>query len=237
MAGVSVTVTGPNSYSATGTTDGTGNYTFTTTPVGGGYTVTATAGASTATKTGVNVAAGLNHVTLSMPTGQIRASVSIGGNPLAGQTVTLTGPNSFSATGTTDSTGLHVFSNLPVGTGYTASTTYGSTVQQTGLAVTPNGHTNALLVIPSGSLKVTVQNQSSTPIPGALLTMTTTNGVIVAGRRRRLRTARTPTASPSAPGTRSPPRSARARSPRRARPSRAAPRRTSRSRSPPARSR
>ena len=178
LSGINVALTGANSYSASGSTNASGAYTFAKVPVGGGYTVTATAAGASASQGSISVAVGATtNVTLAMPTGQIRASVMIGGNGLAGQTVTLTGPNSYSASGTTTSSGLYVFAYVPVGTGYTVSTTYGVTVTQTNQAVTKNGHTDVLLTIPSGSLKVTVQNQSSAAIAGAALTLSSTNGV------------------------------------------------------------
>jgi Carboxypeptidase regulatory-like domain len=181
LSGINVSLTGANSYSASGVTDSTGVYTFAKVPVGGGFTVTATAGVASANQSNVSVASGATtHVTLAMPTGQIRASVMIGGTGLAGQTVTVTGPNSYSATGTTDATGLCVFANIPIGAGYTVATTYGTTVQQANQTVLKNGITDVLLTIPSGSLKVTVQNQSAVSIAGAKVTLSSTNGVTAA---------------------------------------------------------
>jgi hypothetical protein len=178
LPGTTVTVTGPNSFSATGTTDATGGYTFTSLPAGTGFTVTASAAGSSASQTGVAVAQGsTTNVTLLMPTGAIRVAVQLGGNPLANQTVTVTGPNSYSATGQTNASGLHVFADIPAGTGYTVSTTYGSTISQSGVAVSNNNHTNVLLTIPAGSLKVIVQNQSGTILQGAGVTLTSTNGI------------------------------------------------------------
>ena len=178
IAGVSLTVTGPNSYSATGTTDPSGNYTFASLPIGTGYTVAATSAGSAVNQTGVNVtSSSTTHVVLALPTGSIRVSVQFAGNGLAGQTVTVTGPNSYSATGQTDSTGLLVLAAIPAGPGYTVSTSDGSTISQTGVFVTRGVRTDVLLTIPAGSLKVTVQNQSGTAIPGAALTLAATNGI------------------------------------------------------------
>jgi Carboxypeptidase regulatory-like domain len=178
ISGVTVTVTGPNSYSATGTTNASGIYTFASIPGGSNFTVTGTIGGSSASQTAVSVASGAEtDVSLALPTGSIRTSVLIGGQPLAGQTVTVTGPGSFSASGKTDATGLYVLTNVPVGTGYTVATVYGSTVQQTGQSVAKNTRTDVLLSIPAGSLKVTVQNQSGTAIQGADVALTSTNGV------------------------------------------------------------
>ncbi len=178
ISGVTVTVTGPSSYSATGTTNASGICTFASIPGGSNFTVAGTIGGSSASQTGVSVASGAEtDVSLALPTGSIRTAVLIGGQPLAGQTVTVTGPGSFSASGKTDSTGLYVLTNVPVGTGYTVSTVYGSTVQQTGQSVAKNTRTDVLLSIPAGSLKVTVQNQSGTAIQGADVALTSTNGV------------------------------------------------------------
>ncbi len=181
MQGVAVTLTGPNGYSpAPGTTNASGVYTFARVPVGTGFTVTATTAGGTASQSGVTVATGpTTPVALSMPTGSIRAVVMLGSAALSGQTVTVTGPGSYSASGTTDSTGLYVFDNVPVGSGYTVSTTYGATVQQSGLSVANNGHTDVLLTIPAGALTVTVKNQSGTAIAGAPVTLAATNGITV----------------------------------------------------------
>ncbi len=181
MSGIPVTLTGAGGYSASGSTNGSGVYTFTGVPAGTGFTATATAAGGTATKNGVSVSTGATTpVTLSLATGSIRAAVTINGAGLSGQTVTVTGPNSFSATGSTDSTGLFVFANVPVGTGYTVSTTYGTTVQQTGQSVVANTRTDVLLAVPAGTLKVTVKNQSGTAIQGAAVTLASTNGVTAA---------------------------------------------------------
>ena len=181
LPGVPVNLTGANGYSASpGATDANGVYTFPGVPVGAGYTVTATTNGGSASQSGVSVSAStMTPVVLSLPTGSIRADVTLGGAPLSGQTVTVTGPGAYSTSGTTDGTGLYVFADVPIGTGYTVSTTDGTTVQLTGQTVSKNGHTDVLLNIPAGSLKVTVQNQSGTAIQGAPVTVATTNGITV----------------------------------------------------------
>lgn len=179
LAGVAVTLTGAGGYTTTaGTTDSTGVYTFARVPAGAGFTVTATTAGGTASQTGVSVTAStMTPVAISMATGSIRAAVMINGAGFPAQTVTVTGPNSFSATGTTDSSGLAVFTGIPVGTGYTVSATYGSTIQVTGQTVVKNTRTDVLLTIPAGTLKVTVQNNLGVPVAGAPVTLATTNGI------------------------------------------------------------
>ncbi len=56
--GVTVTVTGPNSYSSSGVTNASGVYNFASVPGGSNFTVTATIGGSSAALTGVSVTSG-----------------------------------------------------------------------------------------------------------------------------------------------------------------------------------
>ena len=182
LQGATVNLSGPSGYSAAaGTTNGSGVYTFTNVPVGSGFTASTTGGAGTAVKTAITVTAGnQTAVTLTIPVGSIKATVTLGGNPLASQTVTLTGPNSFSTSGTTSAAGIVIFSNVPAGTGYTVATTDGQTVQQTSVTVATGGTTNVSLNIQAGSLQVTVKLQGGATVQGAAVTLGSTNGVTAA---------------------------------------------------------
>ena len=59
LPGATLTLTGPNGFSAIGTTDGTGIWTFTNVGTGGGYAVTATDGAASGSTSGISVATGV----------------------------------------------------------------------------------------------------------------------------------------------------------------------------------
>ncbi len=104
IAGVGVTVTGgPSGVTLNGTTDATGVANFPSIPAGTAtYTVTGTYGAATFQKTGVTVATNQpTAVTLGVNAGTVNVSVTdSSSHPLPGATVTLTGPNGFSAVGT-----------------------------------------------------------------------------------------------------------------------------------------
>ncbi len=158
-----MTLNGSNSFSATGTTNSSGVYTFTIIPAGGGYSVSATYGAATATVSGQTVSSGATtNVNVTIPTGSIAVTVQQNGTGLSGATVTLTGPASYSAVGTTNASGVYTFTNVPAGSGYTVSTSSAAaTVQQTGVNVTSGSTTSLTLTIPIGSLKVTVKNSST----------------------------------------------------------------------------
>ncbi len=177
LGGATVTVTGPNSFSATGTTNGSGVYVFANVGTGSGYTVTATRGAGSAQQVGLSVTSGsTTNVSLTLPVGSIQATVTKNGSPLSGAAVTVTGPNSFSATGTTNGSGIATFANVPAGPGYTVSASNGAaTAQQTPVTVTAGATTNVSLAIPIGSIQVTV-NQNGSPLAGATVTLTGPNG-------------------------------------------------------------
>jgi hypothetical protein len=178
LAGASVTLTGSGGFSApSGTTDSSGHYTFSNVPGGAGYSVGASFGTATASQSAIAVTSGsTTNVSLALPTGSIKATVTLGGSPLASQAVTVTN-GSFTASGNTDASGNYTFNNLPATTGYTVSTTYGSTTQQTGVTVSASGTTTVPLAIQTGSLKATVKNQSGTVLPGVQVTLGSTNGI------------------------------------------------------------
>ncbi len=130
IAGVAVKVTGgPSGVTLNGTTDATGVVNFPSIPAGTAtYTVTGTYGAATFQKTGVKVATNQpTAVTLGVTAGTVNVSVTDStAHALQGATVTLTGPNGFSAVGTTDGTGKYSFPNVGAGSGYSMTATDGA---------------------------------------------------------------------------------------------------------------
>jgi hypothetical protein len=108
------------------------------------------------------------------PTGTLSIAVTQLGSPAVGATVTVTGgPNSISVSGTTNSSGIATFLNVPSGSGYTYTANLGgNSGSQTG-AVAPRTTTNATiaLVIPMGTIK-TVVTKGGAPILGATVTIT-----------------------------------------------------------------
>jgi type II secretory pathway pseudopilin PulG len=124
--GANVTLSGgPYALTAvSGTTDAAGLVTFSNVPSGGNYTVTATKSGQSATpQTAVAVTTGATtNVAMTLPTGTLRVRVRRSGINQSAATVKVTlGPNNVSLTGTTlsDGTGLAIFNNVPIGTGYT----------------------------------------------------------------------------------------------------------------------
>ncbi|HEY4349273.1 MAG TPA: carboxypeptidase-like regulatory domain-containing protein [Gaiellaceae bacterium] len=182
LQGAIVSLTGGGYTATPGTTSASGVYTFANVPAGSAYTVSAVSGGGTVTQSPVIVTStGPTPVALTMPSGSFRAIVTIGATALSGRTVTLTGPHSYSATATTDSGGYAFFTNVPTGTGYTLTTIYGTSATQLNQTITTGAQTNVPLVIPSGSLAVTVKNQSGTTLSGVALTLGTTNGITAPG--------------------------------------------------------
>lgn len=122
--GTSVTLSGgPYGLSTvTGTTNASGQVTFTNVPSGAGYTVQATKSGQSATPQTISVSTGATtNVAMTLPTGTVVVNVKRSGSNVNGATVVLSGgPNSVSLTTTTNSSGNATFSNVPVGSGYTA---------------------------------------------------------------------------------------------------------------------
>ncbi len=168
-AGATVTVAGgPNSISVSGTADSSGLATFTSLPAGSAtYTVTSTKGGQTASTTATVTSSTTTNVNLNLPVGSLNVTVLWAGNAVSGAAVTVSGgPNSTTASGTTNGSGLVTISNLPTGSGYTVT-------------ATKNGY--------SGSSTITVPNGTSAPVTVNLPTGTLTTTVTwagVAGLRR-----------------------------------------------------
>ena len=161
--GATVTVTGgPDSINVTGTADSSGHTTFTNIPAGSAtYTVTSTKGGQTASTTATVASSTTTNVTLNLPVGSLNVTVLWAGNAVSGAAVTVSGgPNSTTASGTTNGSGLATISNLPTGSGYTVT-------------ATKNGY--------SGSSTITVPNGTSAPVTVNLPTGTLTTTVTWAG--------------------------------------------------------
>ena len=94
------------------------------------------------------------------PAGDVNVSVTWGGSPAQGVTVTLSGgPYALSpVSGATNSSGQVSFSNVPAGTGYTVTASKGgqSATPQT-IAVTTGSTTNVNMTLPTGTLAVNVR--------------------------------------------------------------------------------
>jgi type II secretory pathway pseudopilin PulG len=159
--GATVTLAGgPMSVNVSGTTNSSGQLTFVNVPAGTGYTVTATKSGQTASASGVSVTGGsTTNVSIAMPTGTMVVTVNWAGSPVNGATVTVSGGNLVApVTGTTNSSGVVTFVNVPAGTGYTVTATSGG---QTGTAinqtVTGGATTNVTVPMPTGSVAVNVK--------------------------------------------------------------------------------
>ena len=94
------------------------------------------------------------------PAGNVNVSVTWGGSPAQGVTVTLSGgPYALSpVSGATNSSGQISFSNVPSGTGYTVTASKGgqSATPQT-IAVVTGQTTNVTMTLPTGTLAVNVK--------------------------------------------------------------------------------
>jgi type II secretory pathway pseudopilin PulG len=151
---------GPNNITVSPdpTTDSSGNVTFTGIPAGSGYTVTATRSTNASTTTAVTVA-GPNNVTITLPdppTGTVTVNVTQLSAPASAATVTITGGSfGISASGSTNSSGQIIFTNVPTGSGYTVTALKGTTVSTTTAA--PNTVNLTLPNPPAGSVQLTVK--------------------------------------------------------------------------------
>src|SRR4029077_4120325 len=97
-------------------------------PAGGGYTVSTTYGPASATSSSQTVTSGsTTNVNLTINTGTLKVTVkNQSAIVLQGVAVTLNGSGGFTASGTTNSSGVVQFNTVPAGGGYTATATYGA---------------------------------------------------------------------------------------------------------------
>ena len=120
IGGVTVKLNGSNNFNLTDITDSNGRYTFANVPAGGFYVVTPMKGGMTfnpesKTINNLNAAQVVNFQALVSITGKVRLEGTTMG--ISGVTMKLTG--SRTATTTTNSNGIYMFSNLPAGGNYT----------------------------------------------------------------------------------------------------------------------
>ena len=121
LAGVTVTLTGDSSDSTT--TDASGNYSFNV-DHGSNYTVTPTLSGYTfapLSSSGVLEADVTHDFTASLCIHTISGNITLGGSPLSGVTVNLSGDISNSTT--TDASGNYTLSDIPHNTSYTITPT------------------------------------------------------------------------------------------------------------------
>jgi type II secretory pathway pseudopilin PulG len=121
--------------------------------------------------------------TLTMPSvGGLLATVTWGGAPAPGATVTVTGgPDSVSLSATTDSSGVATFGNLTPGAGYTVSATKSGESTFAEATVVEDQTTTIALALPTGSLTATV-TWAGAPVSGATVTLSGgPNGTSVSG--------------------------------------------------------
>jgi len=106
--------------------------------------------------------------------GSIQATVTWGGLPVSGATVTVTGgPLSVNQTLTTNSSGVATFPSLTSGSGYTVTATYsGQTATATSQTVTNNQTLAVPLSFATGSFAATATWGTGAAVPGAKITVT-----------------------------------------------------------------
>jgi Tfp pilus assembly protein PilV len=159
VQGATVTVTDGASVNVTGTTDASFNATFSAINPGD-YTVMASVNGMTASASATTTAGNTTYVTIDLPVpGQLTATVTWGGYVAPGATVTLTGgPDNINISGTTDASGVVVFSYVPPGSGYTVTASKsGASVSQLA-SVVSSTNTNVALALPGvGAAQVTVK--------------------------------------------------------------------------------
>ena len=123
LSGATVTLSGDVSGSTT--TDGSGNYSFTGIDEGSNYAVTPSKSGSTFSPVSASgtLNANADHdFTATLNTYTISGTVTEGGSPLAGVTITLSG--GVSDSDTTDASGNYSFIGINYGTSYTVTPTF-----------------------------------------------------------------------------------------------------------------
>jgi hypothetical protein len=163
VSGATVTLSGgPNGTSVSGTTGAGGVVTFINVPAGAGFTVTASKSGQNASVSASVTAGSTTDVTIAMPTTNLTVRVRRSdGTNVSGASVRLSGgPMAISAgPGTTNSSGLVTFVNVPVGSGYTIKAWH------CGISSTNKSRTLTNQTVPSGGTTITAQFNSSTCPP------------------------------------------------------------------------
>jgi type II secretory pathway pseudopilin PulG len=123
VSGATVQVTSlSRGVNQTLTTPASGNVTFSGLPPGTDYQVVATKSGQSRTLSPVTVTGSPSTVTANLPTGTVVVTVLTGGggNPGTAASVRIKlGPMNISVSGTTNTSGVVTFTNVPAGTGYT----------------------------------------------------------------------------------------------------------------------
>ena len=156
-----------------------GTATFPLVPAGSGYTVGWAYGASTGTTSpsqSVNASPATNTFAVSISTGTVNVTVTVGGTNLSGVTATLIGSNGFAPTASTSGTGVAAFTNVPAGPGYTASVTYGAAIANSSSTTATTGTVAVALPVPVGSITVVTENNSCHSLHNTNVGITALNG-------------------------------------------------------------
>ena len=158
LPGAALTLTGPNSFSATGTGGAGGTYTFTGVPAGAGYSVAAAYGAGNGTTSGISVTLRQHDVDHRDHPDRIDRDH---GEELERHDVLGRRPSPSPAPAATRSQerptagGTYTFNNVPAGNGYSVTATYAAASATTsGISVTSGNTTlGRTITIPTGSIR------------------------------------------------------------------------------------
>ncbi len=172
--GATVTVSGgPRSIATkTATTNASGIATIGSLPAGGGYTVTAARAGQSAPNQTASVSGGTaTNLTFVLPTGHLKARATWNGTPVPGATISLTGgPGSVSLSGTADSNGEVLFSNVPAGSGYTLTAVMSGQTATASATVVGATTTTTIIALPTVTV-VGAVNWAGSSVTGATVTL------------------------------------------------------------------
>jgi type II secretory pathway pseudopilin PulG len=176
-AGATVTVTGgPNDVNLSGTTDAAGDVTFSNLPSGSGYNVAATRCSQNASTTATVTTGVTTPVAITLPnppTATVVATARWAGLAAASAAIGLSGgPCGITVAPTVaDANGRVTFSNVPTGSGYTATATKNTGSGSQGFTVAGSPTNVTVNVLPTKVMTFTIQRNGSTPA-GANLPVT-----------------------------------------------------------------
>ena len=106
------------------------------------------------------------------PTGTVTSTVTWGGAAVSGATVQLTGgPASITQSATTNASGVATFTDIPAGSGYTATATKTGQSASAVATVVAGATTNIPIALPTGSVATTI-TWGGTAVNGATVTLT-----------------------------------------------------------------
>jgi len=160
VSGATVQVTSVSrNVNQTLTTSGSGNVSFASLPPGTDYQVVATSSGQSTTLTGVTVTGSGNTVTANLPVATVVITVktSTGGNPGTAASARIkVGPMNINVTGTTNTSGVVTFTNVPVGSNYTFQ------AWVTSCSGTTRSRQSTAQTVVSGTNNVTLQYNAAT---------------------------------------------------------------------------